>query len=305
MYNEASPYLEVRRWEGDASALSFMHYPDDEGREPTARGRSNRTIRRAIPSLAALLLSLVALTASFVSVPTVGQEPLRIGIDANVAGNGPVSLSTIDRCVSVNRGDVFDVDIYIQNVNELVAWLVYIQYDPSVLEIADRDVEMFLAGNPGSAVVDASSRGLPPGLYAPGAADVSDPPTPDSGSGVLLRLSLKALSAGTSDIELIVRDIDGDGLADQGPLLRNVDADVLGDIDGDTIFDGPIENAEVAVDAACEDPIPTATPANPSEGGNGAGPALIAIAAAGGAIILAIAGLIAFRLARRPRATPE
>jgi hypothetical protein len=233
-----------------------------------------------------------------VSAPTAGQGPITLGIDANAEGNGPLTLSTIDSCVSVSRGDVFDIDIYIQNVEELLAWEIYLEFDPAVLEVAGRDVEMFLAGNPGSSVLDVSGRVPDPGLHQVAAADTSDPPTPDSGSGVLFRLSLRAIGSGTSDIELIVRDIDGDGLVDLGPLLRNVDADVLGDTDGDTIFDGPIEAAEVAVDTACADGSPTTTPAASSD--SGVSPALLAIATAGGALALLVAGFVILRLVRRP-----
>jgi hypothetical protein len=274
---------------------------DDESPGFSTYRRSNRTIRRAILPIAALLLSIVALAAPPVSVPAAGQEPLAIGIDANAEGNGPLTLSTIDPRVSVCRGDVFDVDIFIRDVEELLAWEVYVGFDPAVLEVVGRDVEMFLAGNPGSSVLDVSGRVPDPGLYQVAAADTSDPPTPDSGSGVLFRLSLRALNSGTSDIELIVRDVDGDGLADLGPLLRNVDADVLGDTNGDSIFDGPIENAEVAVDTACEG-VASGTTAPTSPDG-GVSPALIAIAAAVGAVALLIAGAVAFRRVRGPRAS--
>jgi hypothetical protein len=198
---------------------------------------------------------------------------------------------------------VFDVDIFIQNVEELLAWEAYVAFDPTVLEVAGRDVQMFLAGNPGSSVLDVSGRVPDPGLYQVAAADTSDPATPDSGSGVLFRLSVKALDSGTSDIELIVRDVDGDDLADLGPLLRNVDGDVLGDTNGDTIFDGPIESAEVTVDTQCEDLTPDATPTTSSDGG--ISPALIAIAAVGGAVALVIVGAVAFRLVRRPKGNSE
>jgi hypothetical protein len=224
-----------------------------------------------------------------------------LGIDASAEGNGPLTLSTVDPCVSVSRGDAFDVDIYIRDVEELLAWQLYVEFDPAVLEVTGRDVEMFLAGNPGSSVLDVSGRVDDPGLYPVAAADTSDPPTPDSGSGVLFRLSMRAAGRGTSEIELIVRDVDGDGLADLGPLLRNVDGDVLGDTNGDTIFDGPIESAQVAVDTACEDVPPGATPATSSDGG--VSPALIAIAAAGGAAAFLAAGFVALRLVRGPRAS--
>jgi hypothetical protein len=293
----------MKRRQRDATGFPPKHHRDDEGPEFTARGRSNRTIRPAIPLVAALLLSLAALTAPAVSLPASGQGPPSIGIDANAEGNGPISLGVIHPCVSVSSGDVFDVDIFIREVEELLAWQVYIEYDPDILEIVGHDAEMFLAGNPGSSVLYAPGRVPDPGLYVPAAADVSDPPTPDSGSGVLLRLSLKALSSGTSDIELIVRDINGDGMTDQGPLLRNVDGDVLGDTNGDAIFDGPIENAQVAVDAACDNVAPAATPTGSSNDDGGIGAALLPIAAVVGAIVLALAGLVAFRLARGSKPT--
>jgi hypothetical protein len=292
---------QMRSREGDESASSFVCCGHVKSAGFSAHCRSNRTIRRAIPPVAALLLSIVALTAPPLSVPTAGQEPITLGIDANSEGNGPLTLSTVDPCVSVSGGDTFDVDIYIRDVEELLAWQLYVEFDPAVLEVTGRDVEMFLAGNPGSSVLDVSGRVDDPGLYPVAAADTSDPPTPDSGSGVLFRLSMRAVGRGTSEIELIVRDVDGDGLADLGPLLRNVDGDVLGDTNGDTVFDGPIESAQVAVDTACEDVSPGTTPAASSDGG--VSPALIAIAAAGGAVALLIAGVVALRLVRGPGAS--
>jgi hypothetical protein len=272
---------------------------DDESPGFSTYRRSNRTIRRAILPIAALLLSIVALAASPVSVPAAGQEPLAIGIDANAEGNGPLTLSTIDPRVSVCRGDVFDVDIFIRDVEELLAWEIYVGFDPAVLEVVGRDVEMFLAGNPGSSVLDVSGRVPDPGLYQVAAADTSDPPTPDSGSGVLFRLSMRALNSGTSEIELIVRDVDGDGLADLGPLLRNVDADVLGDTNGDSIFDGPMEGAEVAVSTACEGVAPgTTAPTSPDGGGVSAG-AWAGIGVGIAAAVLAASGAGWFALRRR------
>jgi hypothetical protein len=205
--------------------------------------------------------------------------------------------------VSVGRGDAFDIDIFIQDVEDLLAWEVYVGFDPAILEVLGRDVQMLLAGNPGSSVLDVSGRVPDPGLYQVAAADTSDPPTPDSGSGVLFRLTVRALDSGTSIIELIVRDVDGDGLADLGPLLRNVQADILGDTNGDSIFDGPIESAQVAVDTACEEAPPGTTPATSSDGG--VSPALIAAAAAGVAVALVIGGTVAFRRVRGPRASSE
>lgn len=275
-----------------------MHHRDDASSGFSVSYRSDRTIRRAILPIAALLLSTAALTAPPLSIPTASQGPLTLGIDANAEGNGPLTLDTIDTQVSVCRGATFDVDVYIQNVEELLAWQVYIGFDPDVLEVVGRDVEMFLAGNPGSSVLDVSGRTPDPGLYQVAAADTSDPPTPDSGSGVLFRLSVKALADGTSDIELVERDIDGDGLADLGPLLRNVDGEILGDSNGDSIFDGPTETASVTVETDCEDGAPTSTS---SSDDTGVSPILIALAAVGGVVALLIAGVATLRLVRSRR----
>jgi hypothetical protein len=298
-----SSHQQIQNREGDESASSLIRGRHVKNPGFSAHRRSNDTIRQAILPIAALLVSIVALTAPPLTVPTTGQEPLALGIDANVEGNGPLTLGTIDREVSVCRGDEFDVDIYIQNVDELLAWEAYVGFDPAVLKVTGRDVKMFLAGNPGSSVLDVSGHVPEPGLYPVAAADTSDPPTPDSGSGVLARLTMKAVDSGTSDIELVVRDLDDDGHPDQGPLLRNVDGDVLGDTNGDTIFDGTIESAQVTVDSACGNPSSDTTPNASSDGG--VSPVLIALAAAGGAAALLIAGVITFRRIRRSRPSSE
>jgi hypothetical protein len=280
------------------STSSLMHHEDGDGPGFSAPHRSDRTIRRATLLVATLLLSTVALSILPGSVPATGQETLTLGIDANTAGNGPLTLGTIDQRVSVCAGDTFDIDIYVQNVEKLLAWEVYMGFDPDVLAVTGRDVKMFLAGNPGSVVLDVSGSAAEAGLYHVAAADTSDPPTPDSGSGVLARLTLEAKASGRSDLELITRDVDNDGRPDLGPLLRNVDAQILGDSNGDGIFDGPIENAEVTVVTDCQGLHPGSNTATSS--GNG----LSAIAWVGiglgiAAAVLAASGAGWFTLRRR------
>ena len=248
---------------------------------------------RRSPSQRALLLIAASLAVPLAGAPANGQGRLAIGIDANVEGNGPLSLGPIDPCVSVSRGQTFDVDFFIQDVDELLAWEAYIAFDPDVLEVTGRDVEMFLAGNPGSSVLDVSGR-VPnrDGLYRAAAADTSDPPTPDSGSGVLLRLTLKAVGPGTSQLDLASRDVNGDTLSDQGPLLRNVDGEILGDDNGDAIFDGPTQNAEVAVDEPCKDQGSTPSPTNSSSGNGGLSPLEIGSIAAGASVVALAGGFL-------------
>ena len=231
--------------------------------------------------------------------PATAQGPLTIGIDADTRGNEPDSLGSIEPCVSVATDDTFDIDIFVQDVDELLAWEMYVEYDPAVLEITGRDVHMFLAANEGSVVLDVSAS-LPnrDGLYRAAAADTSDPPTPDSGSGVLLRLTLRAIQAGTSEVNLAVLDINDDEVVDLGPLLRDVDSRILGDSDDNGIFDGAIENAEIVVDE--ESDCPGLSPELAPDG-NSTNWTLVAIASAAGALGVAIAAVAVRRLLKRRR----
>jgi len=254
-------------------------------------------------STAALLLAALALATLSVGTPAVAQAPTAIGVDANPKGNEPAKLGQIDSCVSVKNADTFDIDLFVRDVTDLLAWEVYVAYDPAIVEVVDRDVQLFLAANPGSSVLDVSAR-LPDrdGLYRAAAADTSDPPTPDSGSGILARLTLKAVGPGNSEVLIAARDVDGDGTPDIGPLLRDVDAMLLGDSDGDSFFDGTIQNAEIAVDRPCSGP-PTGPDANGSSDEGGSSFPLAVLGAAAGAVGLIVLGLLIRTLVKRRRAS--
>lgn len=276
------------------------------GERKHRRARGRRSGSLLVFGAQVPLLALVAAIAALTPSTALAQGEPGIGIDADPAGNQPTSLATVDPCVSVEAGDTFSVDIFVRDVQELLAWQVYLEFDPDVVEISGRDVEMFLKGNPGSSVLDASGEPGRAGLYEVSAADTSDPPTPDSGSGVLARLELRAIDDGATDLELISRDIDNDGQDDLGPLLRNVDAQIIGDTDDDSIFDGPVENAQVVVGGPCEDMAPPqdSEPNSASDDGDGGvNLALIVIAAVVGTAVVGAGGLAAFRLLRRQRPT--
>jgi hypothetical protein len=189
------------------------------------------------------------------------QGTVSIGVDADPTGNTATSLGPIDSCVSVSSGETFQVDIFVTDVVDLLAWETYFSYDMAVVKITDRDVMMFQAANPDSQVFDVSE-GLPDidGRYRIAAADISEPPAPDSGSGVLARLTLEAVGSGVSPASLSPVDVNGDGKIDYGPFLRDAQGESVGDADGDGFFDGPIVNAEIAVDMACPGGTPVASP---------------------------------------------
>jgi hypothetical protein len=214
---------------------------------------------------AALAGVMLALTASAGGVLTgdhsAAQGGVTIGVDVDPTANKPASLGPIDSCLSVSTGDAFQVDVFVADVTDLLAWEVYLSYDMSVINIVSRDGMMFQAANEGSRVFDVSE-GLPDidGRYGIAAVDLAEPPAPDSGSGVLARLTLKAVGLGVSPLSLSPIDINEDGSMDLGPFLTNIEAESIADLNGDGFFDGPISNAQIAVDTVCPGGTPVASP---------------------------------------------
>jgi len=229
---------------------------------------------RMMLASAALTAMMLALAASAGGVLArghgVAQEAVTIGVDVEPAGNTVTSLGPIDSCISVSSGDTFQVDLFVTDIVDLLAWEVYFSYDMTLIKITDRDVMMFQAANPDSQVFDLSE-GLPDldGRYDIAAADIADPPALDSGSGVLARLTLEAIGSGVSPASLSPFDLNGDGTMDRGPLLRDFEGSPVGDVDEDKLFDGPIANAQIAIDTACPSGTPsaspTASPVSPSQ----------------------------------------
>lgn len=203
--------------------------------------------------LPGVALAVLTLVVGAMWAPRAGAagEPV-IGIDAQPATNTPTSLGPVDSCVSVASGDIFDIDITITDVTELLAWEVYLAYEPGTLKVMRVNVEMFQAANDNSNVFNASDP-LPDrdGLYRITAADLGEPNAADSGSGVLARLTLEASLPGVHTISVDPIDRNEDGKPDIGPTLTDDAGDHPGDSDGDGFFDGTISNAEVAVDSEC------------------------------------------------------
>ena len=215
--------------------------------------------------LAGVVLAVIACTEGALGgSESAAQVSVAIGIDADPTGNTATSLGAIDSCFSVSIGETFQVDLFANDVVDLLAWEAYFTYDMSIVNIVSGDVMMFQAANSGSNVFDVSE-GLPDidGWYGMAAVDVAEPPAPDSGSGVLARLTLKAVGAGVSPASLSPIDVNGDGTMDLGPSLKDLEGKPISDLDGDGFFDGPISNAQIAVDTACPGGGAVATPTTP------------------------------------------
>ena len=217
--------------------------------------RTTHTLAPALSAAAgclALLLAATALLLAATSPAWAQADGPSLSIDAGPEGNGPTSIATIQDCVSAPLGAQFEIDVVIRDVEDLLAWEMELEYDPAVVIVVDHDVRLFQGANPGSAPIDLSAR-VPDdsGYHSLSAVESSDPPAVDSGSGVLARVTLEAVGEGESPLRLGDRDINEDGTLDRGTLLKNVDAEVIGDETGDSFFDGPRGEAIVVVGNDC------------------------------------------------------
>ena len=168
------------------------------------------------------------------------QGTTTVGIDADPTGNTAITLGAIDACVSVTTGQSFDIDVFITDVRDLFGWEATLNYDGSVVHLVGMDAQLFQASNPGSQVVDFSSDSLPDtdGSHRLGVGEMAAT-SADSGSGVLLRLTLEAAAPGTSRVSLT------------GLMMRDMHGVFIGDANGDKLFDGSLSEADIRVDEPC------------------------------------------------------
>ena len=253
-------------------------------------------------------------------VSRASQVSTAMGIGADPTDNGATSLGEIDLCVSVATGETFDVDIFVADVIDLAGFQAQFRYEPSVLAVAEADVELFL-GAEGSRILNLSEV-VPDqdGSYGFRVADMTPGAPGHSGSGVLARVTLQAVGAGASFLTL------------DRIVLGDSAARAMGDVTGDGRFDGAVGHAQIWVDEPCPSPLPTpppqptptvrpaetppsaaspatpatvepaeTTPATPSEGGdNGGFPWAIVCGASAGAVVAAVAlAFVGRRLLRR------
>lgn len=177
------------------------------------------------------------------------QVSTAIGIDADPTGNEAALLGEIDPCVSVAAGQTFDVDIVVTDVVALVAWQATLHYDPSVVTVAAANVELFLAGaEPGRTLNLSDSTPDADGSYMFGVLDATSGGQGHTGSGLLARVTLQAMAAGTSFLTL------------DEIIFGDPTSTAIGDVNGDDMFDGTVGHAQVWVDEACPSTLPTPIP---------------------------------------------
>lgn len=217
----------------------------------------SQPMRRLLAAVLALCLILTFAFTMLQHGTGTAQEPVELGADTDISGNSSTSVGTVDNCISVSSGDTFNLDIFVSDVTELIHWELYLKLDPSIVEVTDADMRMFLNTNSQSSL---KTQWIPyaNGRHFLGAADLKG--APESGSGVLARLTLHAKAPGLSSAEFLYDDLDSDGDMDIGPRLTALGGIAVGDVTGDGVFDDQPETALIAVDESCDTAPPAPTP---------------------------------------------
>ncbi len=94
-----------------------------------------RFLAAALVASLALALAVTALVLQ--SSGGRAQGPVELGGDSVPDGNSATSLGSRDACVSVDAGDTFQFDIVVSDVDDLVAWELYLRFDPAIIEVVD------------------------------------------------------------------------------------------------------------------------------------------------------------------------
>ncbi|MBI3976487.1 MAG: hypothetical protein HY334_08865 [Armatimonadetes bacterium] len=199
----------------------------------------------------ALVLLLVLVANAIQQRNSAAQAPAAMGVDVEINGNTATSVASVQSCTSAKVGDTFGIDLYVTNVQEIIAFELYFGFDGTIVEVVDHDLRQFLASASRSSVTTEKDP-IPnsTGRHFLGAFDTR---SPETGSGVLVRLTLTANAPGRSPATILASP-------PFSPILTNTDSQYIGDVDGDKWFDGSISQAEVAVGEPCSQPPPKPTP---------------------------------------------
>lgn len=215
-----------------------------------------RTGPRKAALVALSLLLALSLTTALLLGPGPGraQSSTYLGLDLVSDGNSAAFLDSVQDCVEVQVGDLLPLDIFIGDAHELRAFELRFAFDPELLRMAGHDFEQFLITTaPRGSVFPTLFEMEKLGRYFLAATEFRG--TPDSGSGVLARLTMEVLAPGRSPVAIVT---DPSFLS---PHLTDAD-----NPKGEDLFQGPVSDGEVAVGEPCSpsppqpDPSPDATP---------------------------------------------
>ncbi len=187
------------------------------------------------------LVALLLLAALALAGRLAAQSGPVVSVDAIPDGaNTAASVGSIDTCRSAASASTFTTDVVIQGVTGITGMEAHLLYNAAVLRVTGVSYS-FLIGSAGGIVLELGD--LVPdtdGDFKLGV--VTFPLTTASGSGVLARVTLEAVGAGTTMLDLTNVKL-SDSLG--GPIQP---ADPL-----TGIYSGPVNDASVVVGGTCSD----------------------------------------------------
>jgi hypothetical protein len=226
------------------------------------------------------LLLVISLAAGV--APSAGDNPaeanhsVAVGIDTDASGNTALALGTLQPCRAIAENEVIDVDVYVQNLSDIVAFDAYVGYDTTKIEITKpgasnqgQNARFMLQqaqpsppngpGNNFSNTSEALPDSANPGEYRIGGFDTNsiagdpdpDPVEPnDHLSGVLVRLEIKGKASGFSPM-FITPHGPSNGL---GFNIGDTAGNDVGDgADADVFVDNVVNGGLVVGAGSCSD----------------------------------------------------
>ncbi|MEX0683181.1 MAG: cohesin domain-containing protein [Dehalococcoidia bacterium] len=206
---------------------------------------------RIRPFAPLLLFSAPALIAAVLLYAATSAAPApinRVAVDANSSGNSATAIGATQICVSMSNGASTTIDVIVDSVppfssNEggIAGFNFILHYDPARLKVTAYDNEMLLDAGGGTNPFDFTNV-VPDtdGNFVVGFADFGS--NIENGAGVLSRITLEAIGAGTSPLTLTdVALTDGNTSAPNTYVVQNI----LG--------------GEISIDTACSMGSPPAT----------------------------------------------
>ncbi len=185
-------------------------------------------MKRKIWRLLGIILSLLAITIGGLSYPAFAQ--------------GGTVVNIVPTSTSVHVGDIVLVEVQIQNVSDLFGLELHINFDPTILEVADANPDQagIQVGHGNFLSPDQEVQNNASGGTIDYAISQLAPHQGVSGSGTLIRITFRGKTEGVSSVTL------------QNVILANSAASPI---------DYATQNGSVTVYTGDLTPVPTNTPA--------------------------------------------
>jgi hypothetical protein len=208
---------------------------------------------------------MVALACLVVTAGAQAQDSIRlVAIDADVTGNEPASIGSVDSCISVDVGASLNIDVVVDEIPPEASdgFQFGLLFDPSIVHVTGYDIEQLLASGGATQPVDFSADPnvdgketgdedtVPEGSDGSFTVALADfGPNSESGKGVLARITLSSVGQGIVTLSL------------SNLLINNAPGSDPGNSTSAELPVQFIQDAQVAVGQPCSGPALTPRPA--------------------------------------------